>query len=164
MARADWLEAGATLVAGGGAAALTVDRLCALVGKTKGAFYHHFGAMPAFEQALLEHWREANLSRVEDAAPGGSLEELAVGLSIGLEGAVRRWSAVHPAARAAVEAVDRQRIAWLTQELAQELDATERAGDYALIEYAAFLGLLDLLPVEELPRLTALLRDKIAAS
>lgn len=159
MARADWLEAGAAVLAGGGAQALTIDRLCTLTGRTKGSFYHHFKAMGGFEAALLGHWTDANASRVEAAGRDGGgpygLDDLALGLEAGLEAAVRRWAAVHEGARRAVAEVDALRIAFLTG-----LHGGD--GDRARLEYAAFLGLLLLSTgAADLQRLMALLRDML---
>ena len=155
MARADWLEAGTALLAGGGAAALTIERLCALTARSKGAFYHHFGAMPAFERALLGHWAEANRARIaaaegQDAA---ALPELALGLAAGLEQAVRRWAAVHEAARAEVAALDGLRMAWLAQRL--------EGAAAARLFYAAFIGLLELGGPEGLDEPMARLRRSL---
>lgn len=154
MARADWLEAGAAVLAGGGAAALTIERLCSLTGRTKGSFYHHFKAMGGFEEALLGHWTEANAERVEVARREGrgrdALDGMALGLQTGLESAVRRWATVNSAARRAVAEVDELRISFLTG---------EAGDDAARLEYAAFLGLLELAPdAAELTRLLGLLR------
>jgi AcrR family transcriptional regulator len=155
MARADWLEAGAAVLAGGGAAALTIERLCSLTGRTKGSFYHHFKAMGGFEEALLGHWKDANAERVEaarrDERGRDALDGLALGLEAGLESAVRRWAAVNSVARRAVAEVDELRIAFLAGEAGGD--------DPARLEYAAFLGLLELAPdAAELMRLLGLLR------
>lgn len=172
MARADWLEAGAALLAGGGSAALTIDRLCVLTGRTKGAFYHHFGSISGFEDALLGHWAEANANRVAAAAASADApvtpEDLAVGLNTGLEGEVRRWAAVSIAARRAVAAVDAGRVDFLTQRrrTAHPDLPPDQAHDLALLQYATFLGLLDLLPAADtdaITRLGALLQEKLAS-
>jgi len=162
MARADWLEAGAAVLAGGGAAALTIERLCTLTGRTKGSFYHHFKAMGGFEKALLGHWAEANADRVAEAEPErDALDHLALGLESGLETAVRRWAAVNVDARQAVLKVDELRVAFLASLIAGSRPALTagQAADLARLEYAAFLGLMDLVQdAEELSRLMALLR------
>ncbi len=155
MARADWLEAGTALLAGGGAAALTIERLCVLTGRSKGAFYHHFGNMPAFEQALLGHWAEANRARIRAAAgqEAGALPELALGLAAGLEQAVRRWAAVHAGARAELAALDDLRMAWLAERLG--------GAETARLLYAAFIGLLGLGGPEGVAAPLALLRRSL---
>ncbi len=170
MARADWLEAGAALLAGGGSAALTIDRLCVLTGRTKGAFYHHFGSISGFEDALLGHWTEANANRVATASADTPVtpEGLAVGLNTGLEGEVRRWAAVSIAARRAVAAVDAGRVDFLTQRrrAAHPDLPPDQAHDLALLQYAAFLGLLELLPAADadtITRLGAFLQEKLAS-
>jgi len=153
MARADWLEAGFAVLAGGGPQALTIERLCVLTGRTKGSFYHHFKAMAGFETALLSHWQEANAERVE--AGGDGPADLALGLEQGLESAMRRWAAQSLAARQVVEQVDALRLDYLSGLLGG-------GRDRALLEYAAFVGLLEMAPdAQELERLLALQRSAL---
>ncbi len=37
---------------------VTVAALCERLGVTKGSFHHHFATMPAFVEALAEHWEQ----------------------------------------------------------------------------------------------------------
>jgi len=69
--RADWVAAGLELLRDGGEDAVTVDRLCATLGRTKGSFYHHFEDSAAYQGALLEHW--ANLHTELPIAAAGRL-------------------------------------------------------------------------------------------
>lgn len=154
MARADWLEAGFTVLAGGGPQALTIERLCALTGRTKGSFYHHFKAMAGFEAALLGHWKEASAERV--AVGGDGPADLALGLEQGLETAMRRWAAQREPARRTVAEVDALRLTALAE-------MWNGDGDRARLEYAAFVGLLELTPdAAGLRRFLALLRPALA--
>ena len=56
--RDDWIEAGLSLLGREGEAALTLERLCAALGRTKGSFYHHFEGMPALGSAMLAAWEQ----------------------------------------------------------------------------------------------------------
>lgn len=51
----DWLEAGLQILATQGAPALTIERLTAALGLTKGSFYHHFQGLPGYKAALLAY-------------------------------------------------------------------------------------------------------------
>jgi AcrR family transcriptional regulator len=147
--RADWLVLGLRLLAEAGPEGLTIDRLTALAGKTKGSFYHHFQDQPAFIKALLDHWREAHtghLIRQVNETPGArarikTLDRLASELDFAVEIAVRRLAATEPLARQIVEEVDRQRIAYLAELTAAGLGISkESALAVAEVEYAAFVG------------------------
>lgn len=52
----DLLDAGVVSVLDQGASQTTVDAVCAEVGVTKGAFFHHFRDKEAFVLALLQHF------------------------------------------------------------------------------------------------------------
>jgi hypothetical protein len=57
-----------------------------------------------------------------------------------LERAVRTWASVDPAARAAVQAIDRRRLSYVESLLAQAGLSAEGARTRAQILYWAFLG------------------------
>ena len=52
--RTQWLDAGLHLLADEGYAALSIERLCQSRATTKGSFYHHFGSLNTYREALLE--------------------------------------------------------------------------------------------------------------
>jgi AcrR family transcriptional regulator len=52
--------AGAAVLAEHGAQALTIDRLAAVLGVTKGSFYHHFADIAAYKTAFLAHIEAAD--------------------------------------------------------------------------------------------------------
>ena len=57
-ARARLIEVARELVRHKGFAATSVDDLCAAVGVTKGAFFHHFPSKEALGVALIDEWTE----------------------------------------------------------------------------------------------------------
>jgi AcrR family transcriptional regulator len=57
-AKTSWLQAGYTRFGLGGTAALQVEQLAWVVGKSKSSFYHHFGSSEVFLEALFELHRE----------------------------------------------------------------------------------------------------------
>lgn len=144
-----WLEAGFDLVREGGEDELTIERLCAALERTKGAFYHHFADIDSFHRALLEAWAHRNTQGPIDAAESASVEQrrLALqravsGLDQRLELAFRAWADRAPAAKAACQAVDARRVAYLQGLWEQQGKPRAHAGQLAELEYAAFLGLL----------------------
>ena len=56
----DWLVAGIALLQNRGHDALTIENLCRMLARTKGAFYHHFDDAAAISRALLHHWETTN--------------------------------------------------------------------------------------------------------
>lgn len=166
--RQSWLDLGLAVLAADGAEALTIERLCAKAGRTKGSFYHHFPAGgDAFADALLAHWRQAHTERLIDRIehlPGprdrrAELDRLAAGLDGGLERAVRRWAGGDERARAALREVDRRRVAYLARVIRDVLRCDEReAEDLARIEYAAFVGLQQVFPEVQGAELEGLFR------
>src|ERR1700676_4716545 len=113
----DWLDQGLKALARDGFTALKAEPLAKAMGVSRGSFYWHFADVDAFHAAILRHWRDvaaeqiiANLeaaSKSEDPVP--LLLRWAFGGKPALENAVRSWAAFDPAARAAVQAIDRRR-------------------------------------------------------
>jgi AcrR family transcriptional regulator len=147
--RDDWLEAGLGLLRTGGEDALTVDRLCAALGRTQGSFYHHFADISAYHGAVLGAWARlhtdrpiAAAERAADATERRRLYRAVRDVDIGVELAVHAWAIRSPVARAALGAVHERRIAYLAALDGGGAEAERRAE----IEYAAFLGALHLHP------------------
>ena len=66
--RHDYFAAGMDLIAKGGVRAVTIARLCAELGVTKGSFYHHFRNVEDFRRQLLTHWSSERERQVSVAA------------------------------------------------------------------------------------------------
>jgi len=150
-----WLEVGLKLLADQGDHALTVQRLCAAVGRSKGSFYHHFTSAESFASALLEHWRETQTERVirevdvlgDRWVRRAELDRLAAGFDSRLEQAVRRWATSDEKVRALLRSVDDRRMAYLASVIEEVADCDEaEASELARIEYAALVGAQQLYP------------------
>jgi AcrR family transcriptional regulator len=142
----DWCAAGLALLREEGVGAVTIDRLCAALKKTKGSFYHHFRDIDDFRAALFRRW-EGDLTeepiRAAEREPDRSrraarLDSVVRGLDHRLDSAVRAWALWDPRARATVERVDKRRIDYIAE--------LYRAGGHdeprllAELEYTAFVG------------------------
>lgn len=149
--REDWIEAGFGLLRGTGEHALTVERLCAALGRTKGSFYHHFEGMPEFASAVLAAWEQrhtdapiAAAAREDDlTSRRRTLDAHVKQLDWPLDLAVRGWGLRDPVAREAVARIDARRIAYLESLLPRRVTAARRRA-IATLEYAAFLGAMQL--------------------
>jgi len=166
--RADWLDAGLEVLAAGGAPAVTIERLTARLGLSKGSYYHHFKGAGGFRTALLEHFETQFTTRLIDTVeqdPGADADVKLKRLmelvlpdpgSAQLEIAVRAWALQDPEARATQERVDRARTDYL-QSLCRGLRSKELIypDRLARLLYLIFVGAEQVLP--SVPR--AELRD-----
>jgi AcrR family transcriptional regulator len=152
----DWLEAGIDTLATQGVDALTIDRLAASLGVTKGSFYHHFRNQADYRDALLAFWEKEGIAAVP-AVPETAAEALAemdriVDLSPistrrkdpGL--AIRSWAVRDPAVRAFVERVDRRRLRYAEDYLTVIVGDRRRARHLSHMLYALILGAGHMLP------------------
>lgn len=119
----DWIAAGWRALSRGGPAAVRIEALARDLGVTKGSCYGYFADRAALLAAMLAQWRErsggALIARVE-AQRGTPQQRLwALIETVIREGArspepaLRGWGRSDPAIRAALEALDRQRLGYL---------------------------------------------------
>ena len=154
LKKKNWLDLGLERLAADGPDALTVDGLCAAAGRTKGSFYHHFESREDFVAALLAHWSKSHTEDVIDKVEkdtGGTarrraLDTLSARLDDRIERQMRRWAGSDAAVAAAIAANDGRRIAYLEKLIGEagELSKDGEAADLAILEYATFLGLMEL--------------------
>jgi AcrR family transcriptional regulator len=169
--RRDWLEAGLAVLGEEGAPALTIERLAARMGLTKGSFYHHFKGMTGFRTDLLAHYESEHTRRhiAEAERTGGSprtrlnqLMDLVLADRPGtdrLEIAVRAWALQDPEVRELQERVDRLRVDYLRELVTDPSDDDGTALPLARLLYLLLVGAQQLvppLPVEELRDVYAL--------
>ena len=170
MTREGWLRLGLDAMKEAGEAGVSLDAITARAEKTKGSFYHHFKTHDKFIAGMLALWRArftddliAATSSGPRAERGAALNSLASALDHRLELAIRRLAVRSPVAAEALRRADGARIAHL-KSLQADPDS-EVASDYALIEYAVFIGIQSLMPdaVRTAERLGGLTADMIAA-
>jgi AcrR family transcriptional regulator len=144
----DWLDQGLRTLAEKGFTALKAEPLSKAMGVSRGSFYWHFADIGAFHAALLQHWREIATEQIIATLESGSskgerLPLLLQGVftaKLTLENAVRTWAALNPAARNAVQAIDRRRLSYVESLLREQGVAPKAARARAQILYWAFLG------------------------
>lgn len=149
MTRKDWLELGLRALAAGGPEALTIEALCTKAERSKGSFYHHFGAIDGYLLALAGYWRERDteeiirLSSAPEASAEklGALNQLTSHLDVGLEQGMRRLAGQMPGVQAICLGVDKRRVGYLIK-LHRETGQfdTDEAELLARVTYAAFVG------------------------
>jgi AcrR family transcriptional regulator len=143
----DWLDQGLKTLARSGFTALKAEPLAKAMGVSRGSFYWHFADIGAFHAAILKHWREVAaeqiIADVEAGASDNPLPRLlrrVFGERLALENAVRSWATVDPAAKAAVQAIDRRRLSYVETQFSASGLPADVAGARAQILYWAFLG------------------------
>src|SRR5476651_806104 len=117
----DWLDQGLRTLATSGFTALKAEPLAKAIGVSRGSFYWHFADIAAFHAAILKHWREIAAEQIiagveaasKDENPLELLLRRVFGERLVIENAVRTWASVDPAARAAVQAIDRRRLGYV---------------------------------------------------
>jgi AcrR family transcriptional regulator len=144
----DWVDQGLKALASRGFTALKAEPLAKTLRVSRGSFYWHFADIAAFHAAILARWHEVAAEQIianveaasKDEEPLALLLRRVFGERLMLERAVRTWASVDPAARAAVQAIDRRRLNYVEGLLAQSGLAAELARARAQILYWAFLG------------------------
>ena len=142
----EWVNAGLKALARFGFAALKADTLANRLRVSRGSFYWHFAHVSAFHAAILSRWREVALEKIIAEVEGTADDRLdalltrAFGAGSRIERAVRAWATVDPQARAAVEAVDRERIRYLRELLEDSGAPAQAAETRARIMNWAYLG------------------------
>jgi AcrR family transcriptional regulator len=144
----DWLDQGLKALASRGFTALKAEPLAKALRVSRGSFYWHFADIAAFHAAILARWHEVAAEQIianveaasKDENPLALLLRRVFGERLMLERAVRTWASVDPAARAAVQAIDRRRLSYVESLLTQAGLSAELARVRAQILYWAFLG------------------------
>ena len=144
----DWIDFALKTLTREGFQALKADVLARKLGVSRGSFYWHFADVGAYHAAILSHWRDVAAEQIiadlesssADDAPLARLLRRAFGGRLALENAVRTWATFDPAARAAVQAIDRRRLSYVESLLKASGLAAETARPRAQILYWAFLG------------------------
>ncbi len=145
----DWIEVGRGILASEGDGALTVDALCARLGKTKGSFYHHFADREAYARALLDQWSRSFTEEIFPAVEQEedlilAFEQLHVRLhheyDMRLDRAIRVWSLRSPEVSHIVHGFDEAWIDFLTRCFLRLTGNAELAQQLAMHQGALFIG------------------------
>ncbi|MDH3596293.1 MAG: TetR/AcrR family transcriptional regulator [Rhodospirillales bacterium] len=149
LGKREWIDAGLKALAAQGVDAVRVEVLAKALGVTKGSFYWHFKNRNALLEAVLDAWkaRATNdvIAQVEERngdarARLRSLFTIVLESDGRLDREIRAWAAKDSAALAAIEHIDRRRLAYL-ESLFLGLDFTPiEAAARARLVYHALIG------------------------
>jgi AcrR family transcriptional regulator len=165
----DWLMEGAKALAEQGASALTIDGLTARLGITKGSFYHHFGSLQGYIDALLDFYESEgtlNVIAATDAEPDARaklrrLLEITTEEPLHLEVAFRAWALQNAQAREVQARIDAQRIAYLIDLCAGIVPDTAHAEPLAQLLYMIYVGGQQVIPPLEPDTVQRLYREAL---
>ena len=152
---ADWIALGLKELARLGPEAIKLEAICTAAGLTRGSFYHHFDSHTTFLRELAEAWRQQSTEDVATTIDDSETAEhaahtltaAALEIDYKLELGIRELARRMPDIAAVVAETDRMRTSILAGIYAERFDLeAEAAKDYALLEYAAFSGLILLNP------------------
>lgn len=143
LSKDDYLRAALRILGEDGIDGLTISTLCSRLQVTKGSFYHHFGGMPGFYTAVLDHWEREHTERLiaASAAEDGlesqvtALTAIAGELPHATEAAIRAWGNSNPevaACQARVDAARERRIMEVLAKLGVDPDKARLLTDMAV--------------------------------
>jgi AcrR family transcriptional regulator len=147
LGRDDWIDAAYQMLGEGGAAGLSVERLAARLGVTKGSFYWHFKDRADLLQALRGCWTEQLVIGRVEAAGGTPAEKIHNLLNIvigttrrhrggSLELAMRSWARRDKETARVVEAADQARIDYTARLFREQGLAPDEAEARSFMLYA----------------------------
>jgi AcrR family transcriptional regulator len=137
--QAEWIRAAVAAMSRGGAEAVRVEALARDLGLTKGSFYWHFKDRPALLDAVLDAWAQEARARLDAAAAYETASDrlvavfrsLARGGDAVTDAEVFAWARRERSVAERVAAIERERVAFIKQQLSEMgaslVDAHRRA-------------------------------------
>ncbi len=165
FAAEDWLELGIAELSARGPEAIKLEAICKAAGLTRGSFYHHFADHNAFLVGVAEHWLTRQTIDVaaqlkKQDTPEVSVEKLndaAMAVDYRLELGIREMGRRNADVAEIVQRADNMRLSVLADLYAARFGLDRQAAfDHALLEYAAFNGLILINPDIDVDRQRAL--------
>jgi AcrR family transcriptional regulator len=149
VTREEYFGTAMSMLAGEGHGALKIGALCKRLGVTTGSFYHYFGSLDGFVDALLEYWEREQTIRLVQLArvPVDPVErvhrmkELALTLPHDAEAGIRGWSKSNTAVAVAQKRVDTEREEALRDVIGGIVPNGPKAELLALIGITLLVGL-----------------------
>lgn len=180
VSREAYFEAALDVLAESGFKGLSIARLTDMLDVTKGSFYHHFGSLSGFIDALLGYWgdrqrvvlRDLNFGAGDRVRDIEALRTVAAGLNHEAEAAFRAWAMNNEAVGAAVRRVDSERRRTVNAAVASVVPDGERANTLTDLGMSMLVGFQLLTPsdhalieklLDEFAALVLLNRSKVSA-
>lgn len=150
----DWFTTGLRIIETEGFMKITIENLCSLLKVTKGSFYHHFGNIDGYIEALMKYWTDENtklliekLDQFETANEKKAiLNKMVLLRSHKREQMIRGWSFSNRIVERYVREVDEIRIDYTAKLIEQCGEDAKTAKQIAILEYACMVGIQQLFP------------------
>lgn len=143
-----WLETGMDILSSEGPQSLTIENLVNRLGKTKGAFYHHFNSYGNYAEKLLEYWMNIYSTDIitksrNCSSPNEKLKTLLM-LTLKIPRktalAIRSWALFNPIVRDYQVKIDKERLEYLKELYFYMFNDKKLAELKAFRIYSAFIG------------------------
>ena len=149
VTRDEYFDTALGLLATEGHGALKIGALCRALGVTTGSFYHYFGSLDGFIEALLDYWERERTERVlalaqvptDPAERMARLKALALDVPHDAEGAIRAWANSNPRVAEVQKRVDQERFDGLREVILGVVPDRGRAELLAVLGISMLVGL-----------------------
>jgi len=156
LSQLDWIQAGFRALTSGGHTAIKAEVIARELKVSKGSFYWHFDNLPAFKNAMLEHWVSVGTENIiiELAEyESDSIEQLRLLIRTitaesnspygGLlaEAAIRDWARFDSDVSQSLIQVDQTRLKYLAMLFRRAGGSAKTSRQFAAIIYGALIGL-----------------------
>jgi AcrR family transcriptional regulator len=150
VSKQDWINAAVENLAAEGPGAVLIEPLGRSLGLTKGSFYWHFKDREELLEAVLNEWEGRESERLRANANAPPAERLVHLLEVAtepgasrLETALCDWARQDMSVAERLRAIERLRISFLAQLLADLGFTAVSAEEWAQTVYLAFLGAVE---------------------
>lgn len=152
ISKEEWIKAGIKLLRKESNASIKIDILCEKLKISKGSFYHHFKNINEYIEALVKYNFERSTKSIIEGSQDmdQSIEKLeslrlfVQHLDPKIEIGLRAWSTHHPIVDKYQKKIDKVRMDYLYELILGLGTSKAKAKKYAKIQYAIFVGLMNL--------------------
>ena len=172
LEKEDWFVTGLSILEADGFSKITIENLCNILKVTKGSFYHHFGNIDGYIEALMKYWLKENtlalIQRTEEITDikrkQALINDLAIDHSKKSSQLIRAWSYSNRIVKEYLDKVDQLRLNYLINLKVQDNMDESEAKYLSMLEYAFLVGMQQLysdLPKEEFETMYELFKSKV---
>lgn len=151
--KSEWLDAALHTLSIEGHVGLSAERLARKLGVTRGSFYHHFGNMEEFHDAILARWQLVHTDEVidkdTDPNPMSELNRLiehTLNMSMSLENGINAWAGANTRVAQFVARVEKRRMERLIALYQAICGDPDKGRRLAKIAYYGLLGAAHAVP------------------
>lgn len=152
LEKTDWFVTGLSILEADGFSKITIENLCNILKVTKGSFYHHFGNIDGYIEALMKYWlKENTLSLIQQTEKTTDIKDkqvlindLAIHHSKKSSQLIRAWSYSNRIVKEYLDKVDQLRLNYLIDLKIQDGKDEKSAKYLSMLEYAFLVGMQQL--------------------